>query len=48
MNAQRRRYVNAVWSGTRRLVPRRRPRLHEAILLAATIALVVIVVNVVF
>lgn len=44
MRAQRR-YLNAVWSGTRRLVPQRRPRLIEAVLLAATILLVVIAID---
>jgi hypothetical protein len=40
-----RRYRSALLSGARRLVPRRRPRLHEAVLLAATILFVVIVIN---
>jgi hypothetical protein len=40
-----RRYLNAVSSGTRRLVPRRRPRPIEAALLAAAILLAVIVIN---
>ena len=43
-----RRYLNAFSSGTRRLVPRRRPRLIEAVLLAAAILVVVIAINALF
>jgi hypothetical protein len=45
MRAQRR-YLTAVRSRARRLAPPRRPKLHEALLLAAAILLVVIVFNV--